>query len=369
MDTTSEVEGVNILDPKQLLQFAQDTSGEGRSRLATAVSQFFHEHQLNEVEQDLARDILMSLIRQAETDLRQALAERLAAQDNIPVEIVIFLANDEISVSQSVLMHSPVLKDIDLLHVIGSRGQDHWRAIAQRPAISPMVTDRLVDTHDVGTVLNLVDNQRTRLQKGAMKKITRMAMMSETLQAPLLRRPEVDADTAIELYMVVGAALRKEITERFPVGPQDIDRSFELLIQEMTNEARGSSQAQPEMTAIAKRFHERGEISADLMVKTLRRGQMAFFIALFAQRAEFEPEIVVRMVQKDGGKPFIVACRAIGMMKSEFASIFLLSRGIRTGDKIVDQRELAMALKYYDALKDFDVGRIIKSWARNPELI
>jgi hypothetical protein len=54
------------------------------------------------------------------------------------------------------------------------------------------------------------------------------------------------------------------------------------------------------------------------------------------------------------------------MMKSEFASLFLLSRGIRTGDKIVDQRELAMALKYFDALKDFDVGRIVKSWQKNP---
>jgi hypothetical protein len=75
------------------------------------------------------------------------------------------------------------------------------------------------------------------------------------------------------------------------------------------------------------------------------------------------------MIQKDGGRPFVIGCRSIGMMKSEFASLFLLSRGIRTGDKIVDQRELALALKYFDALKDFDVGRIVKSWAKDPTLI
>lgn len=361
--------GVNILDPKELLSCAQDTSDAGRRKLAKAVSQFFDDRHLSETEQSLASEILLNLIRQAELDLREALAERLSVQKNIPPEVMVYLANDHIAVARKVLMHSPVLNDVDLVYIISSKGEEHSRMIAQRESISPLVSDRLIDTGDVQTMLNLVDNQRVHLQKASMKKLAKASLRSEELQAPLLRRPEVDTDIAIDLYMIVSQALRKEIADKFVIPPQVLEQSLEDLIHELSNEAKGMREATPDMVQLAKRFEERNEISADLMIKTLRRGQIGFFLALFAERTGLMPDHVIKMVQKDGGKPFVVACRFIGMMKSEFASIFLLSRGIRTGDKIVDQRELAMALKNFDAIRDFDVQRIMKTWVSNPDLI
>lgn len=361
--------GVNILDPKDLLSWAQDNSDAGRQKLAKAVSQFFEDRQLNETEQSLASEILLNLIRQAELDLREALAERLSVHKNIPPEVIVYLANDHIAVARQVLMHSPVLNDVDLVYIISSKGEDHSRLIAQRDGISPLVADRLIDGGDVETMLNLIDNQRAHLQKASMKKLAKASLRSEELQAPLLRRPEVDTDIAIDLYMIVSQALRKEIAERFLLPPQVLEQSLEDLIHELSNEAKGMRETTSDMVSLARRFEERKDISADLMIKTLRRGQVGFFLALFAERTGLMPDHVVRMVQKDGGKPFVVACRHIGMMKSEFASIFLLSRGIRTGDKIVDQRELAMALKNFDAIRDFDVQRIMKTWVNNPDLI
>lgn len=371
MDLTSKdiFRGVNILDPKELLSCAQDKTDGGRRRLAKAVSEFFDEKDLNETEQSLASEILLNLIRQAEIDLREALAERLSVQANIPPEVMVYLANDHITVAKSVLMHSPVLNDVDLVYIISSKGEEHSRAIAQRDGVSPMVADRLIDTGDVDTMLNLIDNQRVHLQKASMRKLAKASLRSEELQAPLLRRPEVDTDIAIDLYMIVSQALRKEIGARFVIPPHVIEHSIENLIHELSNEAKGLREATPDMIALAKRFAERKDITADLMIRTLRRGQVGFFVALFAERTELPPDMIIKLIQKDGGKPFVVACRYIGMMKSEFASIFLLSRGIRTGDKIVDQRELAMALKNFDAIRDFDVQRIMASWVKSPELI
>ena len=357
------------MDPKTMLQLAQDKTESGRSRLATAISQFFADEELTEPQQRLAGEILLNLIQQAEVDLRQALSERLSVQENVPPDLIVFLANDEISVAQPVLLHSPILKDIDLIYVIAAKGQDHWKVIAQRETLSPIVAEKLIDTEDPGTVLNLIDNQRVKLQRGAVKKLVRAAMRSEELQAPLLRRPEVDADTATDLYMVVSNALRKEIIDRFKTPPQVVEQAMDRLVRELSMEAHGTREITPDMTALARRFGVRSEITPDLMIKTLRRGQVSFFIALFAEKTGFSSQNVTVLIQKDEGKAFVVACRSIGMMKSEFASIFLLSRGIRSGDKIVDQRELAMALKYYDTLKDFDVNSIMKVWARDPSLI
>jgi uncharacterized protein (DUF2336 family) len=357
------------LDPQQLLQFAQDMSGAGRARLAGAVSSFFEERELTEREQRLASEILLNLIRQAETDLREALAERLAALDNVPVELIVFLANDDISVARPVLLHSPILNDIDLVYIITAKGHDHWRTIASRESLSPVVADRLIDTQDPGAILNLIDNERVHLQKGSMKKLVRASIRSEELHAPLLRRPEVDAEVASDLYMIVSQALRRDIMEKFAPPVEMIEKSMEALVDELCHESHGERFASPEMTALAQRLQERGGISPEILIRTLRRGQTGFFVALFAERAGFAPEQVVRMIQKEHGRHFIVACRSLGMMKSEFASIFLLSRGVRTGDKIVDQRELAMALRQFDTLKDFDVARIMKSWLKNPEML
>ena len=360
---------VDILNPKQLLEYARDTSEAGRYKLVNAVSHFFDSQNLSDTEQYLASGIMLNLIRQAELDLREALAERLSVQNNIPSEIMVFLANDTISVAKPVLMHSPVLKDVDLIYIIALKGQDHWRSIAARDQLSPVVTERLIDTGDPETALNLVGNENISLQKGSLKKLLKVSLKSEELQGSLLRRPEIDGDMAVDLYMCVSQALQQEIATRFHVPPAMIEASLEALVQELSYEAKGIQDVTPEMMTLARRFKERDDISPDVMIKTLRRGQTSFFIALFAEKVGFTAETVVSLIQKDRGMPFAVACRSIGMMKSEFASIFLLSRGIRSSDKIVDQRELAMALKYYDAVKEFDVQRIMKSWIKNPELI
>lgn len=361
--------GVNFLDPRALLACAQDSSSLGRAKLAEAVSTFFSENKMTDHERALASEIMFNLIRQAEVDLREALSERLSVLENIPAEVAIYLANDEITVARHVLLHSPVLNDVDLIYTIANKHSEHWQVIAQREGLSPTVTDRLIDTKDPTTVLNLIDNQRVNLHKSSLKKLVKVAIRSEELQAPLLRRPEIDTDIAIDLYMVVSQALRKEIAARFNFSSHAIDQAMEGIIVDLSNEAKGLSDTTPDMLKMAHKFEEHRENTPDLMIKTLRRGQLGFFLALFAEKTRLSVPAVTKLLEKDGGKPFVVACRYISMMKSEFASLFLLSRGIRTGDKIVDQRELAMALKNFDAIKDHDVQRIMDAWIKNPDMI
>ncbi|MCK5556305.1 MAG: DUF2336 domain-containing protein [Alphaproteobacteria bacterium] len=358
---------VNILDSKQLLQYAQDTTEMGRFRLANAVAQFFDEKKLSKAEQALTSEIMLNLIRQAEIDLREALAERLSVLSNVPSDVIVYLANDTISVARPILQHSPVLSDVDLIYIIASKDEDYWDSIAKREKIGSVVTDRLIDTGNPKTILSLIDNQRVVLQKNCLKKLIKVSLKSEELQASLLRRPEIDGDLAVGLYTCASQYLRREITERFNLPIAVIETALESLVEELSQEVKGSRKVTPEMIALAGRFMERDEISPDLMIKTLRRSQISFFIALFATKINFTPEAVMKLLQKEEGKSFALACRSIGMMKSEFASIFLLSRGISTGDRIVDQRALAMALKYYDTIKEFEIKRIMKSLAKNQE--
>ena len=360
---------MDILDQGLMVTLAEDVSGDGRALLAQTVSRFF-ERELKEHEKTLASEILLNLLKQAERDLREALAERLAINGNVPHELIVFLANDEISVATPVLLHSPVLTDSDLISIIRNKGADYWQTIAKREhVLSESVSDDLAISGDMQTVLNLVDNQRTQLSRPAVKKIIQMSIKSERLQAPLLRRPEVDAELATDLYLCVSQVLRKAIMERFSISPALVEKAMDQLVGEMSEAAHGTYHVTAEMKTLASKLLERNEITIDLMVKTLRRGQYAFFNSLFAEKLGMDPEIVSKIILKDGGKALAVACRELEITKPEFATIFLLSRGIRKGDKVVDQRELAGALKNFDAIKIKDASLILRSWAKNPEML
>ena len=360
-------EGRAGTDSRQFLKLAQDTTPTGRYALANAVSKFFEHDDLDKIEHHLVVEIMMNLIRRTELDLREALAERLSLLDNVPAEVIIFLANDEISVAHPVLQRSPVLNDVDLIYIISSKGAAHWQSIAQREELNPSVVRRLVDTGDAGTALHIIANQSITLHKNTMSRLVKLSLIAEDIQGVLLRRPEIDEELAVQMYACVSKAVRREITKRFNISPVVIDAALDSLVAELSEEARGQQRVTREMAMLARRFKERGDITPAMMTKALRRGQMSFFIALMAGQIGLAHEFVMQLMTKEATKSFAVACRSIGMMKSEFASIYLLSQSLRTGDKTVDQKELAGALKHYDHIKDADVQRIRKEWSRHVE--
>lgn len=360
-------EGKQAVDCRSfLIELAQDVSPAARHKLANAVTELFEHKELSEAEHRLVVEIMVNLIQRAELDIREALAERISVLGNVPAEVVIFLANDEISVARPVLQKSPVLNDVDLVYIISSKGPAYWQSIAQRESLSPGVMGRLVDTGDAATALSLSDNPRISIPKSVFKRLAKLSLNGEDLQKSLLQRPEVDAELAVDLYTCVSQVLRREISQRFTLSPGLVENALDNLVEELCAEARGQIAVTQPMRLLARRFKERGEVSPVLMLKVLRRGQLSFFVALFAEKIGLPADAVIRLMRRDGGRLFVVACRSAGMMKSEFASIYLLSRSIRTEEKIVDQREMTDALKYYDSVKDADVQRLKREWLANP---
>jgi len=135
---------VRLYDSHKLHGLAQDEKPLARVELVTAVSELL-EMELSPRESELMADVMISLMRQAEVDLREALAERLAVLDNVPLRLVLQLSNDEIDVARPVLKKSTVLGDMDLIYIVKSKGPEYWQAIAQREEISNQVINLLSD--------------------------------------------------------------------------------------------------------------------------------------------------------------------------------------------------------------------------------
>jgi hypothetical protein len=112
--------GQTVVPGAQMLALARDRSIPGREAIASSVSEMVANRgsYFKEPEQQLAADILRTLIRDVERFVRSALAVNLAATASAPRDVILALANDDIEVAFPVLSESPPLEDDDLGSVL-----------------------------------------------------------------------------------------------------------------------------------------------------------------------------------------------------------------------------------------------------------
>lgn len=319
---------------------------------------------LSQSEVDMVADVLIALARQAETDLRKAMAERLSAMDDIPVRLVMQMANDEISVARPVLRESPVLGDAELSDIINAKGSEHWEAIAGRKTLSDVIINKLADTGDFPTATTLAENIAITLTDHAIGALSEMARESEVLAQPLLRRAEVPDGVASQLYRSVGQTLKKFILKNYEVDTDALMETLDDVVLEFVERADAAQEdvvlpaavssayahflPSASMIRAAAQFKTKGLLTVQLMLNTLRRGQIASFVAQFASYCGMEAEDVCEVLHQRRAKGLAIACRASGVGRPDFVSVYLLTNVVRNVGQSVDLKELGGTLGIYD---------------------
>lgn len=351
---------VRLYDTHKLYGLAKDHNPDARSEL-TGVMVDLLKIELSENEKELITDVLMTLMRQAEVDLRMALADRLAVMDNVPLRMILHLANDDILVADPVLRQSPVLQDMDLIYIIKAKGPDHWRAIARRENITTAVIDCLTDTRDLTTAVTLTQNNDITFSNKSLGTLALMATTSDALARPLLMREDAPPELASRLYEYVGQELKQYIIENFSTKDASIAAH---VLKDVTTEFREATaerfEPSVQMLAAADILMEKGSLKAQTMIQALRRGQYAYFTALFSVYCGLSTQTVQQILKQENGQGLAIACRATSIVKNDFMSMYLLTNKMRNGGaKIVNQVELGNALRYFEKVTTAQARKIL----------
>ncbi|MBU0799701.1 MAG: DUF2336 domain-containing protein [Alphaproteobacteria bacterium] len=353
---------VRLYESHKLYALAEDDQPQARAELTGVVSDLL-DVQLSGREQEMLADVLITLMRQAERDLRRAMAERLAVMDNVPLRLVLFLANDEITVASPVLRQSRVLSDLDLVYIIKSQGPDYWQAIATREQLSAHVVDALADTRDTGTAVMLAQNERAVLTDYALQVLAGMAQAHEDVARPLLSRKELPLKVARELYAHVGTQLKAHIRTYYGEdAAAPLGKVFDDIFVEFADQ-KASSEFLPGKTMMeaAERYAMAGLLNMQLVMDTIKRGQIASFIALFAKYSGLTPKRVHDMLMQSCPKGMAIACRAFGIQKGDFSNIYIMTHRMRSRGRMVDHRAMLDALAYFDTVKPEVAMRIVRT--------
>ena len=257
--------------------------------------------------------------------------------------------------------------DDDLVHVIEVKSGDHAMAIALRKEISEAVADALITTGDVRVMAVVAENLGAHLSSSAIDIVADAARYSANLRKPLLHRPEVSAETAMKLYWWVEQDLRRYTLKRFGISSGQIDQALSATITTFLDDHAHEKSNDNVMAQIVEWMEAHQAITPQILPQVLRMGHFRVFNMLLARMAHLSVSLVDTIMLESGGRGLASICRAIGIDKAGFVSLFLLSRGGRPGDQIVHPRELSNALATFDRLSPAIAKDLLYSWSSNPE--
>lgn len=352
---------IQLSEAQKLYGLAKDKSPGARSKLTSCISRIL-EMDVTTRESEMVADVLVDLLRQAEKDMRQSVAEQLSTLENVPLRLILQLANDEIEIATPILKRSEILSDLDLTYIIKAKSAQYWRVIATRKHLGDQVIDLLADTHDYETALSLVQNLDISLTEHAALTISDMAQTHEDLAVPLLRRKEISNAVITRLYEYVGQEIKNYILKNFKLDTNKIIESVDNIVQEFKDSLEPGEFVPAEyMIKAAQVFHQKGQLTPKLMLRTLRRGHFRSFVAQFSVFAELNIKTVGEILMQSHGQGLAIACKAYGIEKQDFVSIFLLTNQFRNSGRMVETDEMTKAITYYNRVEQHVALQIIKN--------
>ena len=264
-------------------------AGDGASAMASAQIQL------------LLNSIFLGLVAGAERDIRKRLADKLSTADWAPPALINVLALDEIEIARPVIAASPVLQDRDLIRLLVEATIEHQIEVARRPNLGPDVVCAILKQGEPAVMTALAGNYSATVGPGDMRGLVEAAREIAALRSPLSKHPCLTGDLALQLYILVGQALRQSLAERFRLDPRLIEEALAHSVQEahagVANGqgpvvlARNGEREAMEVKLIEK-LYAAGQLRPGYLVRALQEGRLSLFTVALATLGRFEPDQV-----------------------------------------------------------------------------
>lgn len=274
---------LNSIDVERL---ATDTSPDRRAAVAEKVAAQFNGSQLTSAERQIAEDILRSLMKDAETRVREALASNLKSAGDLPHDIALGLARDIESVALPILEFCEVLSDADLIEIIQDKSALKQQAIARRPQVSAGVADALIETGNETAVAHLVANEGADLSEQAVTRVMAHYENSRDVTESLVERPDLPPAVSEKLIDVATRKLQSYLAQKHGLPAQLVRNLVRRARERATAEMLSNSCADDaELADLIEQMHASGRLTPSSVVESLSSGDLRFFEMAMARLA------------------------------------------------------------------------------------
>ncbi len=348
----------------RLAHLAANPQGVGKDEIYVAVASLFRAQgaRLSEHERDLMREILQRLSRDVEMAVRIALAERLADDDDAPLDLILMLCDDRIEVARPVILRSRKLTDGEILRFVSDATVAHQIAVAERHNIGVPVCDVLARSEAESVLVTLVRNTTAQIGEAAFSTLVEKSKQLEILHGPLACRPDLPMELGKRMSGWVSQALKAHIAASFDVKSEKLaPQIHKAQIAVQTGAKGGDSDSGDNAKKLVDKLASAGQLKAGFLLRVLHQGQTELFELAFARLLELDLPKFRRSFYEQGPRPVALACRAVGIDRCVFATVFNLSRQARGVRPSLSNEQRAEVENVFTAFSKTDAGAVLRA--------
>tara|TARA_B100000315_G_scaffold122757_1_gene112696 strand:+ start:16387 stop:17520 length:1134 start_codon:yes stop_codon:yes gene_type:complete len=295
-------------------------SGEQRAETAAKIAASFDPEQLSAEEKQLAEDIFLIMVQDAEIRVREALSDNLKDNPSVPHEVALSLAQDVDQVSLPVLLLSEVLNDQDLTEIIKSHGMEKQIAIARRANVSEDVAAALVQTQDENVVAQLVENEGAEISDKSLETVVDTLGDSEKVQGAMVNRPELPVTIIERLVTVVSDNFKEKLASR-PDLPSGMAEG--LLTQSREKAVIGLSVGSDEASVLklVSQLMANDRLTPSIVLRAACMGNILFLVCSLSELAGVHIDNARKLIEDSGELGLKSLCDRAGLPETFYPAI------------------------------------------------
>ncbi len=236
--------------------------------LSSAGQQDLHDHVMA---------VLATLVQDAATRVRAAIAEAAKSVADAPRDLVLRLAHDQaVLVSDPIICLSPVLTDADLLALLATPPNPATPAsIANRPGLSATLADAVLACADTRAIRALLANGSATLRDATLD-----AIVDHAGNRHITARPNavfnLSPATAAALDVIVCSGFLHDLLHRAALAPAVVaalqNRVQALTAPQYRQAASRSPTSDLELVRATRQLHTAGALTETAVTEAARRG-------------------------------------------------------------------------------------------------
>jgi len=312
---------------------------------------------LTDNEIGLFDDVIARLAFDIEISARSLLAIRLAPVRNAPPKTIRSLAfDDAIEVAAPVLSQSERLSDADLVANAQEKGQSHMLAISQRPQLSEIVTDVLIERGDQQVLLSTVGNRGARISNSGFSKLVQLSNTDEMLAVRVGGRQEIPLYLFRQLLMKASERVRTKLEAAQPALSLQISGVVSEVADRIETEAISHSRNYSAALASVEKLRHSAELDDGSLMNVAQAGDENEVIAALAIMCDLSIPFVEKTITQQQTEILLLMARAVGLSWSTVKAILMLHKGRRAPS----ESKIAQLLASYERLKRQTAQEILR---------
>ncbi|MGY3032226.1 uncharacterized protein (DUF2336 family) [Bradyrhizobium sp. USDA 4354] len=300
-----------------------------RGEIARAIAQLFFQdaEKLRPELVDLFDNLLIDLVPHAELASRVDLAERFSRLNNAPPHLVNQLAREnEIMVAGPVLRRSPVLDDAALVEIARLKGQGHLLAMTERPALSPVVTDVLVERGDRDVVRRAAANAGAVFSPGSYSEMIKRAAQDGVLTLKIGQRNDLSGEHLKQLLDGTLDVIRRRLsTVANPARQAEIKRAMAAIEEAALPPGPRRDFSGAQRTVLA--LHREGHLGESALLGFAKAHKYEESIAALSAISGVRLPILDRLIAGDRYDPLLILGRVLNLGWPTVRALILLWYG------------------------------------------